>query len=161
MLITLTNEELTRAISLYLRANASVAVDDVKISRKGNGHIAEVEASVIEATALSEVTPVVVEEFTQLELPLEHSPEQSEDFQCSDSASMEDPEFQVTDVASIEPEEVTAPVEVTPEFTAAELVEQEIAKMDEPDVVVEEESSHYEMPDIAQLSIADMFKASI
>lgn len=73
MKLTLTTEEIKKAITLYLRANAAVEVSDMDFSAKREGVIAEVEAEFIEMN----VEPVKPKEVPEA-LPEEteqHEPE--------------------------------------------------------------------------------------
>lgn len=78
MKLTLTNEELQKAVTLYLQANAAVDVHGMDFVAKREGTIAEVEATVKDLPMVS-VEAVTVEEH-EPEETTEHIPEQVEEF---------------------------------------------------------------------------------
>lgn len=78
MKLTLTNEELQKAVTLYLQANAAVDVHGMDFVAKREGTIAEVEATVKDLPMVS-VEAVTVEEH-EPEETTEHVPEQVEEF---------------------------------------------------------------------------------
>ncbi len=78
MKLTLTNEELQKAVTLYLQANAAVDVHGMDFVAKREGTIAEVEATVKDLPMVT-VEAVTVEEH-EPEGTTEHIAEQVEEF---------------------------------------------------------------------------------
>lgn len=78
MKLTLTNEELQKAVTLYLQANAAVDVHGMDFVAKREGTIAEVEATVKDLPMVS-VETVTIEEH-EPEETTEHIPDQIEEF---------------------------------------------------------------------------------
>ena len=78
MKLTLTNEELQKAVTLYLQANAAVDVHGMDFVAKREGTIAEVEATVKDLPMIT-VEAVTVEEH-EPEESTEHIPTQVEEF---------------------------------------------------------------------------------
>ena len=78
MKLTLTNEELQKAVTLYLQANAAVDVHGMDFVAKREGTIAEVEATVKDLPMVT-VEAVTIEEH-EPEETTEHIPGQVEEF---------------------------------------------------------------------------------
>lgn len=101
MKLTLTNEELQKAVTLYLQANAAVDVHGMDFVAKREGTIAEVEATVKDLPMVT-VEAVTVEEH-EPEETTEHIPTRVEEFdKVEDTPPFEsDPEVLIDEESTI------------------------------------------------------------
>lgn len=126
MKLTLTNEELQKAVTLYLQANAAVDVHGMDFVAKREGTIAEVEATVKDLPMVS-VEAVTVEEH-EPEETTEHIAEQVEEFiQEEDTPPFEaDPEVLVDEENTfMEETSIKQVEEETPEVPVVDSTEQQ------------------------------------
>lgn len=152
MKLTLTNEELQKAVTLYLQANAAVDVHGMDFVAKREGTIAEVEATVKDLPMVS-VEAVTIEEH-EPEETTEHIAEQVEEFiQEEDTPPFEaDPEVLVDEENTLmEGTSIEQFEEETPEVPVVDSTEQQFTLN-----FSHEESKEEPTPEVTTTPIASL-----
>ncbi len=162
MKMTLTTEEIRRAITCYLKANAAVEVMDIDFSMKRAGIVAEVDTVLLEEQANSseQVEPIVPVIFTSEEVDTFVPPGPEENFVTDESQLVEEKTVNEEEEPEPEQTEGTVPEKAvkrngieTPEMKLLREVDEEVTAAEIAAVELAAESGidnpAFELPELA------------